>query len=424
MEIKYITVAAINRYIQYKFESDVNLQLVYLKAEISNVRLSKGILYFVLKDDEAEIEALMFQNYASRLNFAPQDGLTVLVSGKVSVYPKRGRYSFQVMTMEKAGLGEAYLEFLRLKDSLAKEGLFAVERKLALPKMSEAIGVITSPTGDALHDVVSTIQKRFPIAQIYLYPALVQGLDAPKSLIKALNKCISENLVDVIIICRGGGTVEDLSCFNDEALARTIFASPIPTVSGVGHEQDYTICDFVASYRAPTPTGAAVSITKDKSELFALLDSFAKQLKAAMRHQLINAFNDYQALISSYGLKNFPQILEARLIELNQLKQRLLTQSPLKLINDYDSQNYQLTERLQRSISLFMDYKNADIAQLIDKLIILNPLNLMKKGYAVTYQKGKLITSSKDLSREEHLRVLYHDGELEAKILNIKKNEE
>ena len=424
MEIKYISVAALNRYIQYKFDTDVNLQLLYIKAEISNVRLSKGILYFVLKDEESEIDALMYRTYLAKLNFEPIDGMTVLVSGKVSVYQKKGRYSLTVFTLEKTGIGDAYLEFLRLKETLAKEGLFDIDRKLPIPKMPEKIGIITSPTGDALHDVVTTINRRFPLAEIYLYPALVQGEEAPKSLISALNKCVTDKFVEVIIITRGGGTVEDLSCFNDEALARAIFSSPIPTVSGVGHEQDYTICDFVASQRAATPTAAAVIVTKDKQELLNFIASAEKQLSSAIKHKLITSYNEYQVLANSYGLKNFIQKINNLDSAFIQLKERLLLQSPLKLINDLNYTRLQLEERLNRSCNYNLEIETTKVEQLIDKLIILNPLNLMKKGYAITYQEQKLITSINNLAHNLPLKVIYNDGSVDTKIINIIKKEE
>jgi exodeoxyribonuclease VII large subunit len=377
MEIKVITVSALNRYIQYKFEQDIHLQLVYLKAEISNVRLSKGILYFVLKDEESEIDALMFQNIASKLKFEPIDGMTVIVSGKVSVYQKRGRYSFNVLTMEQTGLGNAYLEFLQLKEKLSKEGLFDADKKLPLPRMSERIGVITSATGDALHDILTTIQRRFPIAKVYLYPALVQGPEAPASLIRSLEQANLDKLVDVILIARGGGTVEDLSCFNDERLARTIFHSRIPTVSGVGHEQDYTICDFVASFRAPTPTGAAVAVTKDQVELLATLDYQEKQLQSSVRQKLMTMYRDYQTLINSHRIKNFTQTLEAKSQMVSQLENRLKLQSPIKMIQDYEATRRILEERLQSTTSRLLDRFEDQVLQQVDKLIILNPLHLI-----------------------------------------------
>ncbi|MDD4212085.1 MAG: exodeoxyribonuclease VII large subunit [Bacilli bacterium] len=423
MEIKYISVGALNRYIQYKFDSDSNLQLVYVKAEISNVRLSKGIMYFVLKDEESEIDGLMFQNSVTKLKFDPIDGMKVLVSGKVSVYQKRGRYSFQVLTMEQVGLGNAYLEFLQLKEKLAKEGLFDLEKKLPLPIMSQAIGVVTSSTGDALHDVVSTIERRFPIAKVYLYPAIVQGQDAPTSLIRAIDQANRDALVDVIIIARGGGTVEDLSCFNNEDLARTIFNSKIPTVSGVGHEQDYTICDFVASFRAPTPTGAAVAVTKDQVELLSIIMGFEKEIVSAMKQKLITCHRDYQTPIQSYGFKNFIDTIEAREESVSLLTNRLILQSPMRLIQEMDTRREQLETHLQERIEKSLDGLDQEIARGIDKLILLNPLNLMKKGYAVTYQDQKVITSVEKLDEKKPLQVLYADGEAITTIVSIHKNE-
>lgn len=421
MEIKVITVSALNRYIQYKFEQDIYLQLVYLKAEISNVRLSKGILYFVLKDEESEIDALMFQNIASKLKFEPIDGMTVIVSGKVSVYQKRGRYSFSVLTMEQTGLGNAYLEFLQLKEKLSKEGIFDVDKKLPLPRMSERIGVITSATGDALHDIITTIQRRFPIAKVYLYPALVQGPEAPASLIRSLEQANTDKIVDVILIARGGGTVEDLSCFNNERLARTIFQSRIPTVSGVGHEQDYTICDFVASFRAPTPTGAAVAVTKDQVELLATLDYQEKQLQSSVRQKLMTMYHDYQTLINSHGIKNFTQTLEAKSQTVSQLENRLKLQSPIKMIQDYEDTRHLLEERLQGTTTRLLDRFEGQVFQQVDKLIILNPLHLMKKGYAITYQQAKLVTSINQLNSKEPLQVVYADGHAMTNITSIQE---
>jgi len=259
---KYLTVTALNKYIAYKIDNDPNLGFVYLQGELSNIRFSKEHLYFVIKDQDSEISGIMYSSSATKLTFMPKDGMKVLVSGKISVYQKKGTYNLIAITMSEAGLGALYQDFLFLKDKLEKEGLFAIEHKKPIPEYSEKIGVITSATADAFQDIKSTIAQRFPLAQIYLYPALVQGVDAPKSLIKALEQANKENIVDVIIIARGGGSFEDLSCFNDEKLARSIYASQIPIVSGVGHETDFTICDFVADERAPTPTGAAVRVTK------------------------------------------------------------------------------------------------------------------------------------------------------------------
>lgn len=443
MENRYLTVSALNKYIAYKFDKDIHLQNVVVKAEISNIRLSNGILYFVLKDEESEIDALMFSNNVSRLKFNPVDGATVLATGKINVYVKKGRYSITVTTMEDVGLGEAYLNFIRLKEKLEKEGLFDQDKKLPLPRMAEKIGVITSSTGDALHDIVSTISKRFPIAKIYLYPALVQGKEAPESLISALNKAISDNIVDLIIIGRGGGSIEDLSCFNDENLARTIFNSPIPTISAVGHEADYTICDFVASFRAPTPTGAAVIATREKGDILNELAIINRHLASAIKQKIVTSYNDYQKAINSYGFKNFLTLLEKKEEDLAKTINHLKLVSPLQSINNKLTKVEDLTLRLnllnleniideyyqdinfyeKQASKFLLDYVSQNevmVDNLIEKLILLNPLNIMKKGYTLTYQDNHLLTSVKNIDVSKKLNIKYHDGEVEALITEVK----
>lgn len=444
MENRYITVSALNKYIQYKFDNDIHLQNIYLKAELSNIRISKGIMYFVLKDDDSEIDGIMFQSNLFKLKFNPIDGMTVLVTGKVSVYQKRGRYSVAVIQMEEAGLGDAYLNFLRLKESLEKEGLFDTKYKKMVPRMSENIGVITSGTGDALHDITSTIQARFPLAHIYLYPALVQGSDAPKSLIKALKKANQDKIVDVIIIGRGGGSVEDLSCFNDEELARTIFASDIPVVSAVGHEADYTICDFVSSLRAPTPTGAAVLITREKNDISNEIINYQKQIVSLLKQKLIGVYNQYQSVINSYGYKNFDQIINKKEENLNYLVNHLTLVSPLKIIDknvekvndlslrlgliniDQKIDNFsikvddlaiQMTKLITNNISGLDKLVEKDI----DKLILLNPLNVMKKGYSLTFQDNKIIRTVDEIDINKNLVIQFAEGEAITKVIEVKK---
>lgn len=445
-ENKYLTVSALNKYISYKIDKDIHLQSVVVKAEISNSRLSKGILYFVLKDEESEIDALMFGNNLSKLKFDPVDGLTVIVTGKINVYVKKGRYSITVSTMDDVGLGEAYLNFIKLKDKLDAEGLFAQDKKLKLPRMAEKIGVITSATGDALHDIISTISKRFPIAEVFLYPAIVQGKDAPKSLIKALNKANDDNLVELIIIGRGGGSIEDLSCFNDEELARVIFNSKIPTISAVGHEADFTICDFVASFRAPTPTGAAVIATREGSDILSEVLNYQKHIASSMKQKLINSYNSYQSLVSSYGLKNFDQIVNTKEESFLKLANHLNLVSPIQMINNQISivdelkrriYSIDIIKQIEEDITLVDGYslninkhlnsklikENDYLDSLIDKMIILNPLNIMKKGYNLTYKDDKLITTIKEINKDDKISIKYYDGVATAMVLEVKDEE-
>lgn len=442
---KYISVSALNRYLAYKFENDPHLKIVYIKAEVSNLRLSKGILYFVLKDNDAEISGLMFQNSVDKLKFKPVDGMTVLVTGKIGIYSKRGTYSITVYEMEEAGLGDAYLQFLQLKDKLDHEGLFKTENKLPIPKMSENIGVITSGTGDALHDIVSTIEKRFPIARVYLYPAIVQGAAAPQSLMKALKQANKEKLVDVIIIGRGGGSLEDLSCFNDEGLARTIFDSKIPTISAVGHEADYTICDFVASLRAPTPTGAAVLATRETTDIIREINNNTKQIINAFKHNLVTLFNNYQNIINRHEFKNFNKLIDNKINDLQVLTNHLNLVSPMKiietnltkvedlsfrlklinldkLIDEFQKQVLTIENNLNKSFWFKLENNQKIINNIIDKLILLNPLNVMKKGYTLTYQDDLIITSVDKVDINKDMIVKWSDGEVISTIKKISKN--
>lgn len=421
MDNKYLSVAALNKYLYYKFDNDLNLRCVYLKAEISNVRLSKGILYFVLKDNESEIDGLMFNNVLTKLKFEPKDGMTVLVSGKVGLYVKRGTYAITVMTMENVGVGDAYLQFELLKEKLLKEGLFDETKKLPIPKYSKTIGVITSGTGDAMHDIFSTIQKRFPLSEIIFYPAIVQGDDAPSSLIKAINKANEDKKAEVLIIARGGGTIEDLSCFNDETLARTIFASSIPTISGVGHEADFTICDFVSSRRAPTPTGAAVMATPDKNDLLRQIELLKNRLIYNYKQVLISKFNEYNNIVSAYGFKNFTNRFNDLENKLSFLTKNLSLLSPNQKLIDFNDKLINDTNDLNEAFNDYIINYNDKINGIIDKLVLLNPLNVMKKGYSITFKNDVVITNTNDINIDDVVNIRLSDGTIDAKIINKRK---
>ncbi|MGD9604586.1 MAG: exodeoxyribonuclease VII large subunit [Bacilli bacterium] len=447
MENNYLTVSALNKYIAYKFDTDNALKNVLIQGEISNFRISKGHLYFSLKDEESEIRAIMFGSNARSLAFIPVDGMMVLIKAVVSVYPKGGTYSLNVNEMRQSGLGESYLNFLRLKEKLQKEGLFDQDKKLPIPSFIEHIAVITSENGDAINDITSTIFKRFPIAKVYMYPALVQGVQAPKSLIAALKKANEDRLGQVIIIARGGGSVEDLSCFNDEQLARAIFASKIPTVSGVGHEADFTICDFVASLRAPTPTGAAVLLTKSQAEIAQNINEKSQLLHYYYKRILEQKYFSLQNLVNAHYFKNFIEVIKQKENTLSQLTLRLQNSSPNvkinNLLNTVDNywnrlKAFNIEDRLNLKINYVNDRQNqlqqlyvrqtsdrfVHLTQLFDKLNLLNPKNIMKKGYTLTYQNGQLITNVLDVNLEQNLNVLYYDGEIVTKPIKKSRKEE
>ena len=275
MERRYITVGTLNRYLKNKFDTDPNIQKVYLKGEVSNFKgHTRGHLYFTLKDEESRINAVMFSFNASKLNFVPEDGMKVLVCGKVSLYPPTGQYQIYVEEMTNDGLGNLYLMFEALKKELSELGYFNEEHKKKLPKYPKKIGIVTAPTGAAIKDILSTIKRRYPICETLLFPCLVQGELAKDDIVRQINKANEYDDIDLLIVGRGGGSYEDLWAFNEKVVADAIYNSRIPIISAVGHEIDFTIADFVADLRAPTPTGAAEMAVPNMSDLLNLITQY------------------------------------------------------------------------------------------------------------------------------------------------------
>lgn len=461
-ESKFVTVSVLNNYIARFFDANPYLDKVYLKGEISNFKWSGRHCYFSIKDELSEISAMMFFPDNQTLDFTPIDGMQIQVMGKVQVYPKRGTYAIIVKKMTRDGLGLLYLEFLELKEKLQKEGLFDEKYKKPLPEYPEVVAIITSPTGDAIHDIISTFNRRLPMAKLILYPALVQGRDAPADLVRALKQVYHDNLAEVLIIGRGGGSFEDLSCFNDETLARTLFASPIPTVTGIGHEADYTICDFVASYRAPTPTGAAMRLTKEKSDCYDELWMKIKRLKNGVINTLKDDYNRYQHLINSYGIAHYDKIIDAKISKLELFTSELNKYSPInqvilknnrlkeicsllqinfqKQLNFYDNKMDLINNILKPAIidqkiiqsnqslnilghNLDLHYqKNLQktdqlIKTIINKLVILNPFNTMNRGYAMVIQNNQIVSQINQLNFEKPIKIKMTDGSIEANLI-------
>ena len=443
-EIKYISVTALNRYISYKFEMDENLKEVYLKGEISNFKYSGKHCYFSIKDQNSEISAMFFYPSNLSLKFVPKDGMSVNVVGNIQVYQKRGTYSILVKQMEQDGVGDLYQEFLDLKEKLSKEGLFDEDKKLPIPEYPEKIAVITALTGEAINDIISTFNRRLPLASVRLYPALVQGADAPRDLIRALGEVYRDNWADVLIIGRGGGSFEDLSCFNDENLVRVLASSKIPTVSAIGHEGDFTICDFVSSYRAPTPTGAAMRLSKDKTEVFNNIFDKMKRLSNGIKHKLVTCFNEYDRLNNSYVLSHFDnyidQIGKNHLI----LDEKLSAFDPIKLVDSWENKLSDLNKHLElvlnNSLNRFSSKYNLleskmtpnlllqninkfeeKIDKLIDKSILLNPFNVMLKGYAIVEQDGDIKKTTKDIDLTKTIDIKMQDGVIVTKPVRIKE---
>lgn len=442
MEIKYITVSALNRYISYKFDSDTNLQEVYLKGEISNFKYSGKHCYFSLKDESSEISAMFFYPGNLSLKFVPKDGMTVNVIGRIQTYQKKGTYSIVVKDMQAEGVGLLYQQFLDLKDKLQKEGLFDESKKLPLPEYPEVVGVITAATGDAIHDIISTFNRRLPLAKIKLFPALVQGADAPKDLIRALKEAYADTSLNAIIIGRGGGSFEDLSCFNDESLARYLASSKIPTVSAIGHEADYTICDFVSSFRAPTPTGAAIALTKEKKDVNELVVTYSLRLKNAIKNKLTNCYNDLTKVKNSYGLVHYDEILSNHSKTLNGFIKHLELLSPQNLVRKIEEDIINDVKRINNAYINYLEnaYKQVDqttrldnayqnaiklfenrLINNIDKIVLLNPFNIMKKGYGIVYHGDTIISTVDKLNVNDRVTIKLVDGSVDATINKINK---
>ena len=420
MDINYITISDLNRYIKAKFDVDGNLNNVYLKGEISNFKHhTRGHFYFTLKDESSRIAAVMFNFNASKVNFEPEDGMKVLVKGKISVFESTGNYQIYISDMLEDGVGNLHIAFEQLKKKLGDEGLFDLKYKKEIPKIPMKVGIITAPTGAAVKDILSTIKRRFPICKTILFPCLVQGELARDDIVKKLD--IADNYgLDVIILGRGGGSIEDLWPFNEEAVARKVFACKTPIISGVGHQIDFTICDFVADKRAETPTGAAERAVPMLSDLLLEIDNYKTRYLNAIKRVLDNNKLRLKKLTDSYVLKNPLSMYEVKEQKLDNLIDKLNTS-----MNAVISNNKARLEIIKNSIifkdpSVLYENKLKKINHLIEKLEILNPLSSLKRGYAIIKKDDKCITSLKTIKKDDIINVTLKDGIAEAKVMEVK----
>ena len=414
MNKEYLTVSQLTKYIKYKLDNDANLQEVYLKGEISNFKAhTRGHFYFTIKDEGSRINAVMFASSASKVKFTPEDGMKILVTGRISVYEATGGYQIYVNEMMEDGVGNLYVAFEQLKKKLASEGLFDDRYKKPIPKIPERVGVITASTGAAIRDIISTINRRFPLTEVILLPSLVQGEGAKEDIVRQIKRAEGYNL-DVLIVGRGGGSIEDLWAFNEEIVARTIFDCPIPVISAVGHEIDFTIADFVEDLRAPTPTGAAEIAVPNKTDVInylnqlnlrsrkavgTILELKRKKLDSIKGHYILNNPLDlYSAKIQKLDylteslVKNYKVIIDKEKIKLNNIKTRPLFSNPLVIL-DKTKQKYTL---------------------LLSKLDALSPLKTLERGYGIIKINDKAVTSIKDLKKDDLINIELKDGSKEA----------
>lgn len=393
-ERQALSVTQLNEYLKMVLDGDRVLSNVFVRGEISNFKLySSGHAYFTLKDDAGQLKSVMFRSYCSRLLFKPEDGMRVIAHGRVSVYESSGQYQLYVDDVQPDGAGSLAMRFEQLKRKLAAEGLFDEARKRPLPPMPRRIGVITSPSGAAVHDIINVLGRRFPAAEMILYPSEVQGAQAPAQLISGVEFFSMTGLVDVIILGRGGGSAEDLWAFNDEYLARAVASCSIPVISAVGHESDFTICDFVADRRAPTPSAAAEIAVPDMGEILRGLASVRTGLQASMQKLIVQ---------------------ERRV--LNQLTQSRVFARPDQMLDGFRMRLDEYEAKLNRAADQALLQKKQSIASIAGKIEALNPLAVLSRGYATVSREGISVTSATQINDNDTLDIRFADGSVRATV--------
>ena len=422
MNEKYLTVSAITRYLKAKLDVDENLQTVFLKGEISNFKAhTSGHFYFSLKDEGSKINAIMFRSNASKVLFKPLDGMKVLVSGRISIYEAMGSYQIYVDEMLEDGVGNLYIAFEQLKKKLQAEGLFEASHKRKIPSVPKRVGIVTASTGAAIRDIMTTIKRRFPICETILFPTLVQGENAKDDIVRNIERAQDYDL-DVLIVGRGGGSIEDLWPFNEEVVARAIYNSKVPVISAVGHEVDFTIADFVADLRAPTPTAAAELAVPNMADLQKHIAQFKVRLNEAI-YKKVNYLKLYlESVKNSFVLKN-PQIMfenkKQSLSLINDKLNELMISKVQCFKNELDKikKSYVLTNP-------YLLYKDEVlmVKNIIDKLNLLNPLNILSRGYSITYLNDQALKSVLKVKEDDMISIRLSDGNLKAKVLEVKED--
>ncbi|AYK07520.1 exodeoxyribonuclease VII large subunit [Brevibacillus laterosporus] len=441
-----MSVAELNRYVKRMMEGDLRLADVWVRGEISNfTHHHSGHMYFTLKDKDSRLKIVMFASYNRFLTFIPKNGTKAIVRGSISVFERDGAYQLYARELQPDGIGALFLAFEQLKEKLQQEGLFASERKRALPLFPKTIGVVTSPTGAAIRDIITTIKRRYPQAEIMLAPAIVQGVEAPASIIRAIRH-INQYQVDVMIVGRGGGSIEELWAFNDEAVARAIVASQIPIISAVGHETDYTIADFVADIRAATPTAAAELAVPHYLEWLERIKQLDHRLARALQTQLQEKRTHLQRLQQSYGLKNPLRRVEERRQRIDEVTLRLSAMVKMKVVRKLEQVSHvkkrlkqirlerQVAEgrgqvnRMESQLTQYMKQKTERSRQawlsLVQHLDALSPLRVMQRGFSLSYKDDTLIKSVEGIEVGDQLMIRYQDGKITTTVTDIERKEE
>ena len=436
MAQQYLSVTALTKYLKRKFDVDPYLERVFLTGEISNFRLRPNHQYFSLKDDHAKISAVMFKGAFDKLTFKPEEGMKVMVVGRVSLYEASGNYQMYVEHMEPDGVGALYQAYEQLKAKLDQEGLFRAPKK-ALPRYPKKIAVLTSPSGAVIRDIITTTQRRYPIAQIVLFPTVVQGDKAADAVVRNIERVEALGGFDTMIIGRGGGSIEDLWPFNEERVARAIFEATTPIISSVGHETDTTIADLVADVRAATPTAAAELAVPVLTEELVRIEERQTRLQQAFIRQLQRKQERYQRVQQSYLFRQPERLYEAQSQKLDQLQQRLKQRMqtlyyekektanqmmhrlaqvvPTNRVQQSTQEVRYLSERLDKQIQLIFNEKQRQFQQAIQSLDLLSPLKIMRRGYSYTI-KDTVVKSVNELTVGDELTVHYQDGQAQVEV--------
>lgn len=412
-----LTVSALTRYLKHKFTTDPHLQEVVLEGEISNFKHhSRGHFYFTLKDDDAAISAIMFKADTMGINFHPEEGNHVLVTGHISIFEKAGSYQIYVKTMQQQGLGKLYQAYLALKDALEKEGYFHPDHKKSIPMYPKGIALLTSNTGAAIRDMISTIKRRYPLVKMVVYPTAVQGERAKDSIAKNIQRADTNPDIDVIIVGRGGGSIEDLWAFNERVVADAIYDARTPIISAVGHETDFTIADFVADLRAPTPTGAAEMAVPNQQDLKRLINDTMSRIQTTMKRMTLQKEERLSYLLMHPVLNQPVKLLDRYYQYVNDLKNQCIKNSPSQRLQAFE---YQLITA-KKALHNIMDNRLSQLSHTLEKhiqtLTLSSPQARLEQGYVLVYKNQKLIKQMAELKSEDHVEIQFSDGLVKATI--------
>ncbi|SJZ81937.1 Exodeoxyribonuclease VII large subunit [Pilibacter termitis] len=424
MSEKYLTVSALTKYLKTKFTRDPYLQRVYLTGEISNYRVRPTHQYFSLKDENAVISATMFQQAFRKVKFALEDGQRVLVIGRVDLYEKSGQYQIIIEHIEPDGIGAMYQAYRQLHEKLASEGIFDEQWKKTLPKYPKRIAVVTSESGAVIRDILTTVKRRYPIVQVVVFPTVVQGKEAKHSIVASIRKVEACGDFDVMLVARGGGSIEDLWSFNEEEVVREIFQAKTPVISCVGHETDTTLADLVSDVRAATPTAAAELATPVLSEELQKITQFSLRLEQAFSAKLTYYQERMKRVKTSYVFLSPMRLYEGIAQRLDRENERLLHFSPEKRLTELQVQLQICEEKMVQAMNRLLETKDIQVKSLIQALDLLSPLKIMTRGFTVATLEEKIVKSVDELSENDELCLQFADGEVRSKVVEVKKKTE